>query len=93
MIDYIEAPMPFIMGVPKHVWKNIKRQRENIPSDIIIFDIDKNKMTCNEKLPDFPPRAAEAVYSTMLTIVDDREHMRKTCKNLSNYKQYVLLLH
>ena len=91
MTDYIEAPMPFIMGVPRHVWKNMKRQREGMPSDIIIFDIDKNKMTCNEKLPDFPPKAAEAVYSTMLTIVDDREYMRKAYKNSNNYKQYVFL--
>lgn len=92
MADYIEAPMPFIMGVPKQVWKNMKRQRECFPSDVVVFDIDKNKMTCDEKLPDLPPKAAEAVYATMLGIVDDRELMRKTHRHMHNYWKYVIVV-
>ncbi len=81
MIDYIDAPMPFIMGAPRYLWKDIKRQRESIPSDIVVFDIDKNKMTCNEKLPDLPPKAAESVYATMLSIMDEKD------KLLRNYSK------
>ncbi len=81
MLDYIDAPMPFVMGVPRYMWKDIKRQRgDSIPPDIVIFDIDKNKLTCNEDLPDLPPKAAESVYATMLTIMDEKERI------LSQYK-------
>ena len=81
MLDYIDAPMPFIMGVPRSIWKDIKRQRsDNIPSDIIIFDLDKNKLTCNEQVPDLPPKAAESVYATMLSIMDEKERILNTYK-------------
>ena len=80
MIDYIDAPMPFIMGVPRYLWKNIKNQRESLPSDIVIYDIDKNKLTCNENLPDLPPKAAESVYATMLSIMDGKEKILRNFK-------------
>jgi len=80
MIDYIDAPMPFIMGVPRYIWKDIKKQRDTLPSDIVIFDIDKNKMTCNESIPDLPPKAAESVYATMLSIMDEKEKIIKNIK-------------
>jgi hypothetical protein len=80
MKDYIDAPMPFIMGIPRHLWKSIKKQR-SIPQDIIVFNIDKNKVTCNEKLPELPPRAAESVYATLLSIIDERENIRKRYKS------------
>ena len=92
MKDYIDEPMPFIMGVPLNVWKSIKKQRESIPSDIIIFNIDKNKMICNEKLPDLPPKAAESLYAKMLSIIDEREDIRIKYKSSSNYNKIVMIL-
>ena len=92
MADYIGAPMPFIMGVPKRMWKTIKDQPESIPSDVIVFNIDKNKMVCNEKVPDLPPKAAESVYSTMLGIIDEREKIRRLFKPCFDYKSRVIII-
>ena len=89
MLEYIDAPMPFIMGVPKHLWKKIKEQRDNIPSDIIVLDIDKNKLMYNEQLPELPPKAAESVYSVILSIIDEREKLRKTYKHSKEYERKV----
>ncbi len=79
MLEYVDAPMPFIMGVPRYLWKVLKRQRaEAIPSEVVIFDLDKNKLTCDESLPDLPPKAAESVYATMLSIMDEKKRIMNT---------------
>ena len=92
MKDYIDAPMPFIIGISQNLWKSIKKSKESLPADIIIFNLDKNKVTSTEKLVDLPPRAAEAIYSTMLSIIDERELLKKQCKSQMEYKQKVLFI-
>ena len=89
MIDYIDAPMPFIIGVPRNIWKAIKHRKESFPPEVIRFDIDKNKLVCNEKLPDLPPKAAESVYKILLNIMDEKERIRKILKNVSDQKHKV----
>lgn len=92
MIDYIDAPMPFIMGVPRNVWKDMKLQRgDSIPSDIVIFDIDKNKLTCNENLPDLPVKAAESIYASLLAIMDGKEKVGNSCKSPIEREEKVLI--
>lgn len=82
MVEYIDAPMPYIIGVPRAIWKDIKKQRgDTIPTDLVIFDVDKNKLKCNEQIPDLPPKAAESVYATLLSIVDEKERIVASYKN------------
>lgn len=88
MKDYIDAPMPFIMGVPLKLWKAMKKQRE-MPPDIIVFNIDKNKVVCKEDLPELPPKAAESVYAALLSIIDERESIRKSYRSSPEYEQKV----
>ena len=39
LVDCLEAPFPFIIGVSRKIWENQCLVRE-LPDDIIIFDID-----------------------------------------------------
>jgi len=89
MKDYIDAPIPFIIGMPRYLWKIIKKQR-TIPQDIIVFNIDKNRVMCNERLPELPPRAAESVYATLLSIIDERENIRRTCKSNGSEQKVIV---
>jgi len=81
MLDYIDAPMPFIIGVPRYLWQSIKTQRQAIPEDIIIFDIDNNITICNERLPDLPIKATNSLHSTILSIVKERKRMMELYGN------------
>lgn len=55
MIDYLEAPFPYIIGVPWDMWRHIQEQKwENLPEEIIAFDIDHNKAFMKERLPEYP---------------------------------------
>lgn len=90
MIDYIDAPMPYILGVPRTVWKEIKKQKgDSIPADVVIFDVDKNKLTCSENLPDLPPKAEESVYNSLLSIVDEKVRIVALYKNPAERQEQV----
>jgi hypothetical protein len=39
MADYIDAPVPFIIGVTQQMWQHILRIKV-IPTDIFIFNLD-----------------------------------------------------
>lgn len=88
MLEYIDAPMPFIIGVPKHLWKTLK-QREPFPNDIVVFDIDKNKLRCGEELPELPGKAAESVYAVLLSVMDEREKARRSCRRSAECERKV----
>ena len=90
MLEYIDAPMPYIIGVPRHLWKEIKRSRgDSIPPDVIIFDVDKNKLVCPESLPDLPPKAAESVYASLLSVMDGKERILAEYKNVAEREEHV----
>ncbi len=73
MIDYIDAPIPYIVGVSRTVWKEIKRQKgANLPSDVAMYDIDKKRMKYDEPLPNMPEDAVKNVYEIMLGILKNR---------------------
>lgn len=42
LLDYVQAPTPFIQGVPKDLFNLIPR---NMLDDVIIVDVDKAKVT------------------------------------------------
>jgi hypothetical protein len=81
MLDYIDAPMPFIIGVPRYLWESIKKQKQNIPEDIIIFDLDKNITICNEKLPGLPIKATNSLHSTISSIMKERKEVMELYGN------------
>jgi hypothetical protein len=55
MVEYLEAPFPYIVGVPRELWKHIYEQKWDIlGEEVVAFDIDNNKVYEKEELPDFP---------------------------------------
>jgi hypothetical protein len=55
LIDCLEAPFPYIIGVSRKIWEDHCQMRE-FPDDIIIYDIDNDKMLnkVKEELPPLP---------------------------------------
>ena len=74
MIDYLEAPFPYIIGVSKKIWEDICSIRE-YPDDIIIYDIDKQHLVrpLKEDLPPLPEPQASSVLKTLKSLLDMKE--------------------
>jgi len=74
MTEYIDAPMPFIIGIKRSIWKKIhgdKRKADYIEKDIAIIDLDKGILKCDfSKLPSFPPKILEIAYTELISILD-----------------------
>lgn len=85
-MDYIDAPMPFIIGTSKQIWNSIKKQRGNTLSpDLIVFDVEEDKLICNEQLTDFPKNIADSVQNSITLIMEERNKIpadQKVFKNI-----------
>ena len=78
MSDYVDAPMPYIIGVNREIWKKIKEEKSgNFPGDLSIFDIDKGAFKCSETLPDFPPGLMQNCYNNLLEIFNETKSQEK----------------
>lgn len=75
MTDYIDAPLPYIIGVPREIWKKIKKQRGKglswVPPDVSIFDLDKGVFKLKEKVPKFPENITGKIKGTLLEVIAD----------------------
>ena len=55
MIDFLEAPFPYVIGLSRDTWRFIQENKwEHLPEEIIAFDIDHNKVFMKEELPRYP---------------------------------------
>ncbi len=55
MAEYLEAPFPYIVGLPRDLWKYIYENKWDILGDeVIAFDIDNHRTYEKEELPEFP---------------------------------------
>ena len=55
MIDYLEAPFPYIIGVPRPLWDEIHQSKwDSLGEEVIAFDIDRQKVFKKEELLPFP---------------------------------------
>lgn len=88
MLEYIDAPMPYITGVPRHLWDSAKRQA--VAEDVVVFDLDRNETTCREKLPDLPAKTSDSLYSTLLSIMKERKEVMEIYKNSARRERKVL---
>jgi len=66
MVDCLEAPFPFIIGVPRDLWYEIQEHRWDLLGDeIIVFDIDHEKVIMKEELPKFPQPYTQFLTSNL----------------------------
>ena len=55
MVEYLEAPFPYIIGVPRELWKQIYEQKwDIIGEEVVAFDIDNNRTYHKEPMPESP---------------------------------------
>jgi len=82
MTDYIDAPMPYIIGVPRNIWKKIKKEKRKDsswdPTDMSVLDMDKGIFIIKEKVPDFPHEITQRIYNTLLDVLTDINSTNKT---------------
>lgn len=71
MIEYIDAPMPYIIGVPRKIWNEIKKEKDNLPQDIVTFDIDSREIEFLEKSPSFPASLVEQLNDSISSIINE----------------------
>lgn len=79
LIDYVDAPMPYIIGIPRNLWKEIKKQRkaEDWLNDITIFDMDKKRLKTKEKLPDIPENYSRQLLQTLQQIMENKKNIQE----------------
>jgi len=74
MIDYIDAPLPYIIGIPRCIWEKVTQARiKSLPPDVAIYDIDKKKLIHKEKLPDLPKEIVKRVNEAMEMILKNSD--------------------
>jgi len=89
LIDYIEAPMPYIIGIPRIIWKIIKQDESKIKqinSEAAIFDLNKNKIKFQEIVPDFPIKEIQPIITILQEI--NTKRMGFCQKNLNEQTDF-----
>ncbi len=81
MLDYIDAPVPYIIGVPLRLWLDIERRRGPQLSDTVICDLHNNRFKCPDAIPDFPPKTEARVYAQLQSIVEGKKRILAECKD------------
>lgn len=82
MLDYIDAPIPFVIGIPNHLWEKTKKEKEKaLNSDIVTFDVDKNKLTCKNDFPRLPSNILEVVISNLFLVLEEYQKISFLYKN------------
>jgi hypothetical protein len=74
IIEYIDAPMPYIMGIPRFLWKEIKkiRSKNDIARETAIFDINKEKYLFLGEVPNWSIHDFEPVLNCAQEIIERR---------------------
>jgi len=74
LVDCLEAPFPYIIGVSRRIWENQCLMRE-LPDDIIVYDIDNQELlsTVREELPPLPEPQASVLLRSLKDLLDMKE--------------------
>ena len=67
LADFINAPMPFLIGVLRHVYTDL-----DVPDDIIVVDIDVDDVRlCSPLPPSFPQQHLEFLSNALQVAVSE----------------------
>jgi len=80
-MEYIEVPMPYIIGVPRSIWREIKKfpNKEEALEDVVIFDIDKAEFIASVSIPEWP-KESEIAYRCLQDISTEAAELKFTQK-------------
>jgi hypothetical protein len=52
LVDYLDAPFPFIVGVTKKLWTEICQNRwERLDEDVVVFDLVSHSVQYKTAMP------------------------------------------
>jgi len=91
MIDYIDTPIPYIIGMPRNVWKQIpKKKKESLKLEVIIYDIDKSKLKSCIPLPSFSEDSVKHIHEVMFSIVADKNKYKDVLNRTNGIGRRIL---
>ena len=81
MIEYIDAPVPYIIGIPRNVWNQIISSKKSLLlSEISIYDIDLKKFISLVSTPDLPKDTIQNIQLAIKSIMMNKHHAKKVNK-------------
>ncbi|CDW85806.1 UNKNOWN [Stylonychia lemnae] len=87
LVECLEAPFPYIIGVSKKVYLEQCQMRE-LPDDIIKFDIDNQELLnqVREELPPLPQPQANVLQRSLKDMLDIKERFIETIQENATNK-------
>jgi hypothetical protein len=84
LVDCLDAPFPYIIGVSRKVWDDHCVTRE-APDDIIVFDIDHQEKLnwVKDELPNLPQPQAKILERQLKDLLDMKERFTEKLMNQS----------
>ncbi len=91
LIEYIEAPMPYIVGVPRFIWKEVKKIKPKavLSQEAAIFDLNKGKLTFSDTVPDLPLKDSQPVYKALQEIAETGKTLQFSHKLHAEHEKMV----
>ena len=89
MAEYIDAPMPYIIGIPRFLWHEIKklRSKKEMPEEIAVFDISKGKFTSSERVPEWPTKDSEPVRRFLENTIEHANSLQFSRKQSTEFNE------
>jgi hypothetical protein len=83
LVEYIDAPIPYIIGIPRSVWREIKKltNKQEILEDVVIFDIDKAEFIALSSTPEWP-KESEVVYRCLQDVITEGNELKFVQKSI-----------
>ncbi len=78
MLEYVDAPVPFIIGVPRNVWRLLKTRRDPLPSDIVVLDLDKDKLVGADSSPELPPKLTAGPTAALRMLLSQNDRLKQS---------------
>lgn len=78
MVEYLEAPFPYIVGVGRDLWKYIYEQKWDILGDeVVAFDIDNQRYFAKgEEIPEFPQPYTQLLIKQLEIQLDKSKNVK-----------------
>lgn len=73
LIDCLDAPLPFFIGIPPHTWKLVRDRKEIAEEEILIFDVDTKLYVKDLLLPPIPEPAATVLLENLKSLMAKKE--------------------
>lgn len=72
MADYLDAPLPYLIGIQRTLWENVKKTNRSVLNEVSVFDADKNSFeSVDMGLPEFPQSVVREAYKEISSVLEE----------------------